>query len=156
MLDHFLSLWPIVHDIIRLIKADKSYSKQHVIFETAFEIPQLSFSQFLSFRQPVTKQGNFKKSVWNFPLSLFTILQTQNIAWHKFCSLSLNIVKRGKSGEKQNIAQKVTFPITFVTDCSYISMNIWWFLLTRFSKTFFDKRFGLGFALKCAASFFNH
>ena len=46
------------------------------------------------------------------------MLRSYNIAWHKFCSLSLNIVKEG-SGEKQKIVQIKSFPIIFVTVCNY-------------------------------------
>ena len=44
------------------------------------------------------------------------MLQTDNIAWRKFCSLLLNIVKRGR-GEKHKIVQIEVFPIIFATDC---------------------------------------
>ena len=37
-----------------------------------------------------------------FPLTHYTILQTHNIAWRKFHSLFLNIVKKGKGAETQN------------------------------------------------------
>ena len=37
-----------------------------------------------------------------FPLSPYTMLRIDNIAWRKFCSLLLNIVKRGKGRETQN------------------------------------------------------
>ena len=37
-----------------------------------------------------------------FPLTHYTILQTHNIAWRKFRSLFLNIVKKGKGAETQN------------------------------------------------------
>ena len=46
------------------------------------------------------------------------MLRTDNIAWRKFCSLCLNIVKEGEGrrGEKHTIVQTAAFPIIFVTD----------------------------------------
>ena len=37
-----------------------------------------------------------------FPLSPYTMLWTHNIVWRNFCSLFLNIVKKGKRRETQN------------------------------------------------------
>ena len=45
-----------------------------------------------------------------------TTLSIHNIAWDKFCSFFLNIVK-GEEEEKQKIVQIAVFPIIFVTDC---------------------------------------
>ena len=51
-----------------------------------------------------------------FPLSPYIMLRTNNIAWCNFCSLFLNIVKRGKGRETQNcpnrsFSQIEVFPI---------------------------------------------
>ena len=56
--------------------------------------------------------GIFKKCL-KFPLSPNTMLQIHNIAWRKFYSLFLNVVKWGKGRETQNY---VVFAIIFVTD----------------------------------------
>ena len=58
---------------------------------------------------------NFRKCVSNPPSPPYTILPTNNIAWHKFCSLFLNIVKRRKRTDE--IVQIAVFPIAFVPDC---------------------------------------
>ena len=52
------------------------------------------------------------------PLSPYTMLWNHNIAWHKFRSFFLNVVK-GRRGKKQKIVQIAVFPIIFVTDCSW-------------------------------------
>ena len=53
--------------------------------------------------QSLTKYyGNFKTRVNKFPLSPYTMLWTNDIAWRKFCSLFLNIVQSGKGAERQN------------------------------------------------------
>ena len=51
-----------------------------------------------------------------FPLSSYTMLPTHNIAWRKFYSLFLKIVKREERKETQNCPNS-SFPIIFVTDC---------------------------------------
>ena len=51
-----------------------------------------------------------------FPLSTYTMLRSHNIAWRNFCSLFLNIVKRGKGVETQNCLNS-SFSCNFVTDC---------------------------------------
>ena len=51
-----------------------------------------------------------------FSLSTYTMLRSHNIAWRNFCSLFLNIVKRGKGVETQNCPNS-SFSRTFVTDC---------------------------------------
>ena len=56
-------------------------------------------------------------------VSLYTMLQTHNIAWRNFCSLFLNIFKRGK-GYKFEIVQIAVSPIIFVTDCLKISEKL--------------------------------
>ena len=48
------------------------------------------------------------KSVFKIPSLLYTMLRTNNIAWHKFWSLFLSIDKR--------IVQIAVFPIIFVSD----------------------------------------
>ena len=42
-----------------------------------------------------------------FPLSSYTMLRTHRIAWLKFCSLFLNIVKRGKGVETKNCLNNI-------------------------------------------------
>ena len=44
------------------------------------------------------------------------MLRTNNIAWRKFYSTFLNIVKRGKGRETQNCLN-ISYPIIFVTAC---------------------------------------
>ena len=51
-----------------------------------------------------------------FNLSPYKIFWTQNIASHQFCSLSLNVIKRGKA-ERHKIVQIVGFPIILGTGC---------------------------------------
>ena len=45
------------------------------------------------------------------------MLWTHNIAWHKFCSFFLNIVKSRKGVETWNCSNS-SFPINFMTDCT--------------------------------------
>ena len=68
------------------------------------------------------------------PLSPYIMLQTDNIAWCKFCSLFLNIVKRGKGKETQN-CQNSRFFLNF---CH------WMYLSSIFSNWF--PRFNLSFS----------
>ena len=85
----------VQRNIITLINADLSYLQQHA--------SNLRFLFcFVNFRQSVTKYyENFKKC-FKSPLSPYTSLRTDNVAWQKFCSLFLNIAKRGKGRETQN------------------------------------------------------
>ena len=70
-------------------------------------------------QQSVTKYyGNFKKCVSPLP---YTMFRTYNIAWRNFCSLVLNIVKRGKEVETQNCPNS-SFSHTF---CHWLSEKIW-------------------------------
>ena len=52
-----------------------------------------------------------------FPLSPYIMLRTYNIVWRKFCSLFLNIVKKGEEGRNIKL-YKAFFPIIFFTDFS--------------------------------------
>ena len=54
------------------------------------------------------------KIVQKSPLSLYTMLRTQNIAWHKFCLLFLTLLRGGK---RRKVFQIAVFPIKFATDC---------------------------------------
>ena len=67
------------------------------------------------------------------PLCPYTMLWTHNIAWHKFPSFFLTIVKGGR-GEKQKIVQIAVFPIIFVTDClkKYQKLQLWVFTVGCF------------------------
>ena len=58
--------------------------------------------------------GNFLKLCLKIPLSPYTMLRTHNITWRKFCSLFLNIVRRGKGLETRN-CQNSSFSTIFVT-----------------------------------------
>ena len=60
--------------------------------------------------------GILKSVFENHPLSPYTMLQTHNIAWRKFSSLFLNIVKKGKREETRNYPNG-SFSLIFVTDC---------------------------------------
>ena len=88
----------VLHNIIRLIKADLSYLQQ-----------QASKGCFLFFFRKFQTISNkilwkFWKVRFKFSLSPYTVLQTDKIAWRKFCSLFLNIIKSGKGRETQNSA----------------------------------------------------
>ena len=87
-----------------LIKPDTSYLKQH-----GYTLIFLSFLQ--TFDSQSKNIMGFLKSVFKFPLSPYTLLQNQSIAWckyshnvdsHKFCLLFLNIVRSRKEEETQN------------------------------------------------------
>ena len=57
---------------------------------------------------------NFKNCVQKSPLSPYSMLRTQNIAWHKFCLLFLTLLRGGK---RRKVFQIAVFPIKFATDC---------------------------------------
>ena len=61
-----------------------------------------------------------------FPFSHYTILPTPNTAWHKFCSVFLNIVKRGKGVETHNSPNSSFadnfFPWLWLTKCLQTAM----------------------------------
>ena len=82
-------------NIIRLIKADLSYLQQNTS-----NLCFLFFCKFQTIHDKISWE--FKKVRLKFPLYPYTMLQTDNIAWCKFCSLFLNIVKRGKGRETQD------------------------------------------------------
>ena len=73
-------------------------------------------------RQSVTKYyGNLKKKSLIFSLFPYTILRAYNIAWRKFCSLFLNIVKRRKERETQKCPNS-SFSQSF---CHWLYLFAW-------------------------------
>ena len=56
------------------------------------------------------------------------MLQTHNIAWRKFCSLFLNIVKKGTDGETKNCPNS-SFSHNF---CHWLSEKFWKILSVAF------------------------
>ena len=51
----------------------------------------------------------------------YTMLKTDNIAWRNFCSMFLNIVKKGKEEETQNCPNS-SFSHNF---CHWLSEKMW-------------------------------
>ena len=79
-----------------------------------------------------------------FPLSPYTMLRTDNIAWRKFCPIQccepitlldasfthcFSTLLRGGRGEKHKIVQITVFPIIFVTDRSDKNCHTFFVLL---------------------------
>ena len=60
----------------------------------------------------------FQKVCLKFYLSPYTMLRIQNLAWHKFYSLFLNIVKGGgKERRETQSCLNSSFSHNFITDC---------------------------------------
>ena len=63
----------------------------------------------------------FQKACLKFPVSPYTMLLNHNIAWRKFSSLFLNIVKREKGIETQNCPNSSSSN----NFCHWLSEKIW-------------------------------
>ena len=75
------------------------------------------------------------QNIMGITLSPYTTLRTHNIAWHKFCSLYLNIVKTGKGTETQNCLNS-SFSHNF---CHWLSektekYEVWYFTVAWFKS----------------------
>ena len=76
-------------------------------YTVSFNFPRNSFFLFSTFKVADYYSNQWQnmgisKSVFKIPLSPYTMLRTDNIAWRKFCSLFLNIIRRWKGRETQN------------------------------------------------------
>ena len=97
------------------------------IYATAFEVNITNHSQDITkiviiiiYNQWQNIMGILEIMFKN-PPSPCTMLRTHNMTWRKFCSLFLNIVKRGKGVETRNCPNS-SFSHNF---CHWLSEKIW-------------------------------